>query len=381
MSKTRFALRTLLACSLLFAAEACAADGQEPLRVGFIGPLSGDAAVLGVDALPAVEIAIADERRKDGLGIELLVEDDQYQTAKALSAYESLVRVKKAEVLFVFTYGALFTLEKRVQDDGVLVIDTLDCDEHIAKLPDNFICISKTTENLGRVAAEAAIERGDDRAAFIYYESDPFMRILGLASKERLEELGGKAVLFEGYRAGTSDFKSLLLRANRLEAKSFFFYGYDDLGTALPQARALGMKQQFYGWNCVGSPGFRASSRGAEEGMIISTFMAPRNEAVRGFLAEFKRRTGREPSFEVSTFPSYDALKLLAAGYRLYLQSDRRTRRAAFLRDYLLSVKDYRGLSGAITIDPDGATRSIKNAPYQVTGGALRLLGRRTAGS
>ena len=341
--------------------------------MGFIGPLSGDAAVLGIDAVPAIQIAFAEENSRGGEKFELLIEDDQYQTAKTLAAYEKLVRVDKVKVLFILTYGGVFALQQRAQDDGVLIIDTLDCDEKLAALPPNFLCISKTTESLGRVTAEIAFERRDYPAGIIYYESDSFMGTLSLTSKERLEQLGGRVAMTEGYQAGTTDFKSLLLKANQRGIKSLFLYGYDDIGNALRQARDLGMKQQFYSWNCVSSPGFRAAAQGAEEGMIVSTFFAPRRAATEQFIEAFKRHTsGRTPAFEVSTFPSYDAAKLLSAGYRAFLKSDRRKAPAEFLREYLLLTKDYDGLSGSITVDPDGAARSIKTAGYRVIGGELK---------
>lgn len=362
----------LVTCLALATTVLSEESSNNLLNLGFIGPLTGSAAILGADAVPAMQIAIDEENKIGDVKINLTVEDDQYQTAKSISAYERLVRYEQIKVLFVLTYGGVFALKNRVISDNTLVIDTLDCDQNIAELPNNYICISKLTEDLGEVVAQVAFDRNETPAGYIYYESDPFMGIVARASKAKLEKLGGKTEFFEGYQAGTSDFRSLLLKAKNKNLKSLFFFGYDELGSAMKQAKELGIKIQFYGLNTVSSPDFRASARGAEEGTIVSTFLAPRNSRFDNFISSFRKLTSKDsPTFEVSTFPSYDAVKLLVQGLRAYLKSDRKIGKVDFLRRYLLQVKNYSGLSGNITIDSDGATRSITGGVYQIRNGVV----------
>jgi hypothetical protein len=49
-------------------------------------------------------------------------------------------------------------------------------------------------------------------------------------------------------------------------------------------------------------------------------------------------------------------------------------RRVALLekiREWLLTVRDYQGISGTITVDSDGITRSLKVFPGEFKGGAF----------
>lgn len=354
-------MRILLTSFIILLPFLSLAENSE-FKIGWIGPLTGDAAILGQDTIPAIQIAFD---KSDQTKPRLVVEDDQYITAKTIQAYQRLVHVEKVSVIFMLTYGGVFALADRAKRDNVLLIDTLDCDEQIAKLPDNVICISKMTEELGRMNAEEALKRKDTPAAIIYYDSDPFMGTIATISKSTFENAGKSVVSYEGYRSGTTDFKSTLLKAKSEGAKAFFFYGYDEIGNAMKQARELGISAQFYGINTVTSPGLQAIAGDSLNNILISTFKAPRTSRYNDFITEFKKRTGRVPNFEVSTFPSYDAATLIVKALKENFST-------AHIKKILLTTKNFQGLSGTITVDPDGATRSIHGSLFKIEDGELR---------
>jgi|TARA_B100001964_G_C14173258_1_gene572553 branched-chain amino acid transport system substrate-binding protein len=69
---------------------------DEPIKIGFIGPLSGDAAVYGEPGRDVVALAVARvnaEGGVDGRMLELLVEDGQCNGKDATSAMQKLVNV------------------------------------------------------------------------------------------------------------------------------------------------------------------------------------------------------------------------------------------------------------------------------------------------
>ncbi|HMO16486.1 MAG TPA: ABC transporter substrate-binding protein [Oligoflexia bacterium] len=344
---------------------------EPDLKLGFIGPLSNNAAVLGVDALPAIQIAIEEEKAL-GIDIQLFVEDDQYVTSKSFSSYSKLSGIDKVDALIFLTYGGLFALKDNITKDNIITIDTLDCDEEIAKINSkNIFCISKSTEDMGEVIAKAIISHNVPKVSVIYYDGDPFMGILYKSTKNYLElNSNTKIVAIDGY-SNTNDFRSILLKAKSAGSEAYIFYGYDELGNAMYQARNLGIESAFYSLNTVTSPGFKKTARTALEGSYISTYQAPRNERYASFIKTFISKTGRPPSFEVSTFPSYDAIKILAQGIKDYRASDKTMSLKDFLSKYLLTIKEYDGLSGQITIDQDGVTRSIKNSLFKIKNGEL----------
>ena len=186
-------------------------SAQADFLVGWIGPLTGNAAVLGVDSVPAIQIAIDQINKNGGIGgetVKLLIEDDQYQASKTISAYHSLVHARGVKALFILTYGGLFALADRAENDGVLIIDTLDCDEKIAALNRNIFCIAKTTESLGINLAEQILSKKSLPTALIYFDGDPFMGTLAQSFLARLNKEGQTPKVIETYNDATTDFQS-----------------------------------------------------------------------------------------------------------------------------------------------------------------------------
>jgi branched-chain amino acid transport system substrate-binding protein len=350
----------------------CTQASAEPdLTLGFLGPLTGNAAVLGADALPAMQIAI-EEEKANGLDIHLAIEDDQYITSKTINGFKKLTSVDEVDAMVLLTYGGLFALQDTIAKQDILVIDTLDCDEEIAKIKtEKIVCISKGTEDLGEVIAKEIVTKNIPAVSFLYFDGDPFMGILSKATRNYLENNGTTSIVsYDGF-SNTSDFKSMLLKARKAGSKGYIFYGYDDLGNAMFQARIMGIQDPFFGVVTIMSPGFRGTARGTEEGTYVSSYLAPRNERYDSFITAFKEKTGRIPSFEPSTFPSYDTVKILAEGVRKYRANTETKPLREFLIEYMYTIKDHDGLSGTITIDPDGATRTLKSRLFQVKDGEL----------
>ncbi|MCB0325645.1 MAG: ABC transporter substrate-binding protein, partial [Bdellovibrionales bacterium] len=322
---------------------------SEPIKIGWIGPLTGDAAVLGMDSMPAAQMVFEEVNSAGGIAgrrIELVVEDDQYLTAKTVSAYQKLVHQDKVNVVITLTYGGLFAIAERAQRDDVLLIDPLDCDQRIAMLPENVICISKRSEDLGLVPAAYVVEQELTPAAVLYFDGDPFMGVVAEATKNRLMELQGVAPLLLTYNNQNLDFRPQLLRIRASGAKSIFFYGYDSLGRGMAEARGLGIDAAFVGLNTVASPDFMALAGSALEGSHVSLWRAPRTPRFTEFIEQFRQKVGREPRFETSMIPSYDIATLIVKALRDGgTSADGRPDMKA-IKSSLYSTKDFEGLSG-----------------------------------
>jgi len=163
----------ILALALTFTVTSVSADTQKrELKIGWSGPLSGNSAVLGIDSARAVEMVIeaANADPDSAIRYTLITEDDAYSTQRSVSAYRKLTNLDNSRVLLFLTYGGLFAVSDQAARDEVVLIDPLDCNEEIAKLPAYTICITAMTENIGIMNAEEAIKLGQKRAAILYFE-------------------------------------------------------------------------------------------------------------------------------------------------------------------------------------------------------------------
>lgn len=341
----------LLILSLLISSSALA---QEEIKIGWIGPLTGDSAFLGIDSAWAAKDVFDTANKEKGTKIKLVVSDDRLETPLAITSYKKLVAVDKVKAIFILNYGGMLALASEAEKDNVLLINPLDCDEELAKLPKNSFCIAKRTEDLGSKLAKHVVKNKLGPTAIVYYEGDPFKPKTAEAAKVALEKAGVKIPVYQGVSAGTADFRPFIIKAKQYHVNSFLFLGDSAFGNGFKQARQLGFTGQLYSFAAtINSPGFKALANDAIEGAIGTNWLAPRNEKYEKFIENFKLKTERVPQIDVAVVPTYDLANILVQA----ITSNKTT--ADQIRTHLYSLKNYPGVSGNISMDPDGSVRSL----------------------
>lgn len=348
--------------SLLFAPLLAIA---QPIKIGWAGPLTGNSAVLGVDSLAAAQMAVDEANAAGGVRgrpLELIAEDDAYDTTRALSAYTKLTSTNGVSAILMSTYGGVFATAPRAAKDGVIVINPLDCNSDIAALGANTLCIATETESIGHAIAEDITKSSYKRIAILYDESNPFMHVVERSIEAYLANHQGIERSSHAVSNSAGDFRSVLTRLIKVDA--IVFLGHDPMGSAMAQARAMGNRAQFYTVGTITSPGFQSLAGAAAENTRVAYWEAPRTPELNSFLTRFERRVGRKPILELATTPSYDAMRVLILAIDASLASQG-TLDPELLKANLLKVRSYQGVSGTITIDPDGAVRSLKEKIFR----------------
>jgi len=334
---------------------------SETIRIGYIGPLSGGAAILGIEASQSITLAVDEVNAAGGINgkqVELIIEDDQYDTAKSVSSYNKLVNEDNVKTIIMSTYGGVFAVSDKAKTDGVLIVDVLDCDKDIAGLSDNVFCIAKETKDLADVIADYSKEEGYESIGIIHATSDSFMPSVALLFEERI---GGNAdVQIEGYVPGTADFKTSLLKLKDKDA--IVFLGYSEIGLAIKQASDLGLNQPMLSIPSVATdPSVQEASGGAIDGMYFS-FYAPKedNPAMVSFYSAYETEYGRKPIVYVATDQAYDSANILMKDVLVNSKDiDRKI-------EAMESVKDYRGVTGDLTMNADGRINGIQIRLFQL---------------
>ena len=313
-------------------------SNSDTIKIGWIGPQTGQSAVLGMDSFVAAQIAI-DEINSEGGKIELIIEDDQYNTEKTITAYNKLVNVDGVKFILINTYGGVFALAERAKNDGVVLMDPLDCNGELAGLNKNVFCLATDSESLAEVLAEEA--KGD--VGILYFNSDLFMPLIEKVFKE---EYNGEIILSEAYVGGTKDFKTQLMKMK--DADSLLLLGYDETGIAMKQARELGFEGQFYTTGTVTSPSLQKIAGGHAEGTIFPYWEVKEND----FTDKFVSLKGREPILDLATYPTYDAVKVLGK----------------IIDGKNIFDINFEGVTGEIKFASDGSMR-IKESAYVLVDG------------
>lgn len=344
-------------------------EEPETIKVGYIGPLTGDAAILGIDASKAIELAIEEVNAAGGINgkeVELLIEDDQYETAKTVTAYNKLVNVDGVETLIVSTYGGLFAISDQAEKDNIMVIDSLDCDSQIADtLPDNIFCVAKETNDLADVIADYAVEQGYSKIGILHSTVDKFMPSVADRFKNDVEAEGVE-VKVEAYVPGTIDFKTQLLKVK--DSDALVFLGYDEIGIAIRQTEELGIDKPMLTIASVATtPSILDASKGAIDGIYFS-FYAPveGNQIAEEFITNFEKKHGRPPYVFVASDHAYDAAKILLEKILPDVDGKTRQERLEQKKNAFYGLRNYPGVSGTLSMQSDGRISGILIRLYRL---------------
>lgn len=337
------------------------------LAVGWIGPLSGSAGALGVDSLNAVKLALQEYQAKKSLAdpeISLLDEDDNYNIAITLLKYNQMMaNTPKPVAIMVGTYSGLIAIAPLVLKDSVIALNPIDNDKEIASLNRNVFLIAKETEPLAGLVVNAIIDQGKKNIAVIYYGDDDFMKHLATLFREILVSNNSQAQMFS-YNRETTDFHSFLEKAKASNVDGYVFFGYQEIGLAMKQARDMGILAPFYSVNVIADPVLQKNSEGAINGTYFAHFTSLDGNRVEAdeFLNKYYRIFKRKPLLEWTAMQSYDAARILFVAIQdAYHESGDFTDN---LRKKLLETSNFEGVSGNISILPSGASRGIYTRLY-----------------
>lgn len=325
-------------------------DGS--IKIGWIGPLSGASAILGMDSAEVAKIAIDEINSRGGINsrkLELVVEDDQYSTQKSISAYEKLVNSDGAKIILIQTYGGVFALADRAKKDGVVLIDCLDSNDNIANLGANIFSIGVESESISKLLSSYANKDEYDKVGILYFNSDTFMPYV---KDKFIKNLDGQAIT-EGYTAGTTDFRTSLIKMKAANIKALVCLGYDECGIAIYQAREMKINVPLLMPGTITSPSLQEAARGTAERAVFTYWFAPKGtEPTKSFVEKFKSIKGREPYVDLFTYPTYDAIKSI----EIALKNSKDESINSF-KTALRSVSGVAGITGQINFAKDGTMR------------------------
>jgi branched-chain amino acid transport system substrate-binding protein len=174
---------------------------------------------------------------------------------------------------------------------------------------------------------------------------------VGLADffKKKFEELGGKIVDDQSYKAGDQDFKAQLTSIKNKKPEMVYVPGYyTDVALAGRQARELGIKVPLAGGDGWDSAKLYEIAQGALDGSFFSNHYTDENPdpIIQDFVKKYKATYGSVPDALAAL--GYDAARVAidAIGRAKDLTGPS-------VRDAIETTKDFPGVAGVITLDAD----------------------------
>ena len=330
----------------------CSGSGGDTIKIGAVGPLTGDSSNGGTDELEGKEMAVEDFNEAggmDGKTIELVSEDDASSASQSASAVTKLINQDKV-VGIIGAHNSACTLAglEVLNRYGVPMITPGSSAETVLTSGCEWISRAFPGDDLQCKALLNYIEENQDVDKIgVIYSNDDFGKG-GLDSITEAAEEKGKEVVSESFANEDKDMTAQLSKLRDEGAEALFIWcQYTPGALIMKQARGLGWDVQFYsGTGTIHEDTFSLSD-GAYYGCInsvpfISTSTDPE---VQEWVDRYEEKYGTPPS--QNSARAYDATMILLNAIKAAGSTEPEEVQKA-----IRSTKDYDGLQGNISIDP-----------------------------
>lgn len=355
---------------------ACAPRSQEqaaePIRIGYIGPLTGDIAAIGFDTVSGVKMAVEEVNAAggiDGRQVSLIAEDGRCNGSDAASAAQKLVNVDKV-VGIIGGQCSSETLAAApiVEAAKVVMVSPVSSSPDVTHAGTYTLRVYPSDKEKGPAIARYFAQEDFTRIAMISENTD-FCLGIHDAVKNALAE-GTSLVFDETVEPGTKDYRSLFTRLKKINFDVFLANGQSEttVATMAQQMRELGLTQPIVGTDTADSMRLIELAGEAVEGLraLSVPSLTPSDPRGGPFLQAFEAKYG-EPQFG----PFFAALSYEAARLLLETISAVGTDGTA-IRDALLKHSGFDSIVGTLTFDENGDIRGIPFAMKEFQDGVLK---------
>lgn len=362
MSK-KFLSTVLLSIMTLTFLSGCSSssDDSEVIKIGGIGPLSGDAATYGTSVKEGAELYLEEINNSggiDGKKLELIFEDDQADPNSAKQAFNKLVdKDGVCSILGAVTSGATLAISPDSTNKKIPMITPSATEPTITNVGGDFMfrgCFIDSFQ--GKTLAKYAKETlGKKTAAVLYNVGSDYSKGIADAFKKEFEDNGGKVVQFLSYNDGDTDFKAQLTKINSDKPDVLVLPDYYNVvGLIAKQAREMGIESQFLGGDGWESEDLIKIGGDAVDGALYINhyFSEDDTDVVKNFVTSYKEKYNKEPDAFAAL--GYDTFKCLVTAIDDADSSDSEKIRDALSKVTLDSV------TGSISFDKNRS--AVKSA-------------------
>lgn len=278
-----------LGAGTLLSRRARAQDG--PVRIGFIGPISGFYAQQGIDMLQSAQLAVEEINAAGiaGRTFELLVEDDRLEPRATIDAARKLVLRDQVDVIIgtLSSANRVAALSVTAPAEQLFIYPTFyeggECSKYL-------VCTG-TIPNQSVDPTVPWLVQNAGKSIYVIGNDFQYPRGMAPLIKAAIEREGGTYAGEEFYPFGTSEYSAIFQRIT--EAAPDIVWVMDaEQPTMVHQYRQFGMKPQLM--STILHENWTTKTEGAAEGILVnaSYFASVDTPAAKRFLDTYYSHFG-----------------------------------------------------------------------------------------
>lgn len=329
-------------------------DPGNGTRIGLLAPLTGDRAPYGVAVRDAALLAFSEinaDLTIPGTPITIIVEDTRSSTKDCVTAFEKLASQDRVGVVLgPVASSEVLSVAPQAERQRILLFTPTASAPPISNAGDFvFRNVPSDTFESAAMAEIAATKLGLHSVAILQINGDYGAGVTKVFS-DAYEKRGGKVTTVQVYPDSTRDFRTLLLKIREANPEAVYFVGTKEMGTAVAQAREIGLTQRFISTAIFEDPEILSAAGSAAEGIVFTSItFDPANPDPRAvaFAKAYRQRFNREPDGYAAS--AYDAAWILASAAKAC-----GSWKAEDLKGSLYRLQGFQGLLGDVKFDQNG---------------------------
>lgn len=384
MGKKSVAFITIIALMLSILLVGCSGGSNEAakddeIKIGYIGPLTGDGAPWGIAQVNMLKMLVEDTNANGGLlgkKVVLFYYDNRSDSVETSNAAKRLIQQDKVNAIIgTNSSSTSIAMASICEDNKVPMIATNATNAQVtmkdaAVRPYTFRIIL-TDPQLGSIMANYTYnELNIKNVAMLYELGSDYSIGVKDAFKESFEKLGGKITTSEAYKTGDVDFRAQLSKIKETNPEAIFLPAlYKQIGLAANQARQLGITAKLVGTDSWTTKDIITLAADAVEGSYLCTSMNIKDPALDGLKKKYDEKYNQKlEDMGSDGFMAYDAYMVLLDAINRAGSAD-----SVAIRDALETTKDVKGCIGSISINAEDHNpereafiMTIENKDYKV---------------
>lgn len=324
-----------------------------PIKIGFIGPLTGDAASFGETEKNATQMAVNAVNAGGGINgkeVDVIYEDGRCTGEGATSAINKLISVDHVQVILGGACSAeTLAAAPIAEQNKVILFSAFSSNPAITNAGDYIFRDSPSDADVARLDANTIINGGYKKVALISENSDYAQGVRQIMI-DAFKSADVAAVLDQNFISGTTDFRDVVLKIKQSGADVIYVNPASSGKTGallVKQLRQADVTTPVHGNFSLATPDSYTTGGSYLDGVVVSD-TAKVSQALTDLAARYEKEFNGKPANMFEFGAAYDRANLIldsikSVGYD-----------ADAIKRYLYGVKDYSGVIGTFGFDQNG---------------------------
>jgi len=338
---------------LIFTMAIAPAWSAEPVLIGAFLPMTGGVAADGQRGWSGITAAKKMEPEVLGRPVELKLVDTKSDKVDAANAVSRLIEKEKvAAIIGEMISGNTIAGSDHAERSQVPMVSPTATNPIVTQNKKYIFRVCFIDPDQGRIAAKLAHDELKARtAAMIYDISQDYCVALAAFFKEEFTKGGGKILAEAKFKSGDRDFTPQLSTIKT--AKPDIIYApiyYTECALIAKQAREMGLNLPILTGDGAQAPELIQLGGKAVEGVYFTAHFHKdmiNTERGKNFLTAYEKESGKE--LDAFTAMAADAYFIIIDAIKRAGSADSKK-----IREALAATKDFKGVTGNITLKPDG---------------------------